>query len=290
MYRSLRFTVPLDVADDVSTLLFELGAEGVEVLEPWMLREPGAAPVPDGRARLTAYASPEAWSPQWIEALEGAAGERPEVVVDTVPDKDWNEVWKAHFSPIEVSSRLWVCPSWRLGETPPGARVLVLDPGMAFGTGTHATTALCMRAIDRVLDRRPGLDVLDVGTGSGILGIAAKILGAGRVVGTDNDRAAVGVAKENSALNKVALELSDDTLDAVRGGPFPLVVANIMSHTLIALAPLLVPHVAKGGTLLLSGILDFQADDVAAAYAATGLVESARELQGEWVLLSFERR
>ena len=289
MFRSLRFSVPLDVAEDVSTVLFELGAVGVEVLEPWMLREPGTEPVPDGRARLTAYASPEAWNPQWIDVLEEIAGERPEITVDTVPDKDWNEVWKAHFSPIEVSERLWVCPSWRLGETPPGARVLVLDPGMAFGTGTHATTALCMRAIDRVLATRPGLDVLDVGTGSGILAIAAKLLGAGRVVGTDNDKAAVGVAKENAELNEVALELSDDPLDKVRGGPFPLVVANIMSHTLIALAPLLVPHVAPKGTLLLSGILDFQADDVATAFAAAGLVEKSRELQGEWILLVFEK-
>jgi ribosomal protein L11 methyltransferase len=288
MYRSLSMLVPEDLADDTAALLIERGADGVEVEDQTVMLMPGKTRPPAGTARLIAYVSPEVLDPHLEEMLADFVGSAVEVESKPIPDQDWNEVWKSHFSPIEVSPRLWVCPSWRLGETPPGAKVLVLDPGMAFGTGTHATTSLCMHAIDAVLAKSPELDVLDVGTGSGILAIAAKLLGARRVVGTDNDPVAIRVAEENAALNQVELDLSTQTLHGVKG-PFPLVVANIMAGTLIELAPLLVRQVAPGGTLLLSGILDFQADEVAAAYAAAGLTESDRQAQAEWVLLQFTR-
>lgn len=286
MYRSVTVLVPEEAADDVAALLVERGADGVEVEDSTVRLMPGREPPPPGRARLIGYFSPENVDPSLGEAIGAFVGESISLEAQTLPSKDWNEVWKSHFAPIEISPRLWVCPSWRLGETPPGARTLVLDPGMAFGTGTHATTSLCLRALDHLLFRTPGLEVLDVGTGSGILAIAAKLLGAGRVVATDNDPVAVRVAEENAALNRVELELSTTGLDEVEGR-FAVVVANIMAHTLIELAPLLLARLAPGGRLLLSGILLDQADEVAAAFAGRGAREEQRNEDGEWVLLSF---
>jgi ribosomal protein L11 methyltransferase len=288
MYRSITAYVPEEMADDLSALLFDYGAEGVEVEDSSVKLMPGKEPPPAGKARLIGYFSPEGADAALRAALTEAVGEEVELVEQELPDKDWNEVWKSHFAPIEVSPRLWVCPSWRLGETPPEAKVLVLDPGMAFGTGTHATTSLCLEAIDEFLARRPGASVLDVGTGSGILAIAAKLLGAGRVIGTDNDIVAVRVARENATLNKVEVDLSTVGLNAVKG-PFQLVVANIMAQTLIDLAPSLAKQMEPGGELFLSGILDFQGDDVAEAFAENGLEGVSRREKGEWVLLHFKK-
>ncbi len=289
MYRAVSLLVPQEMADDVAALLVEHGADGVEVEDASVMLMPGKVPPPAGEARLIAYCSPEALAPGVERALEEFVGARVPMDSQVLPDRDWNEVWKSHFAPVEVSERLWVCPSWRLGETPPEATVLVLDPGMAFGTGTHATTALCLREIDRRLANRPGLALLDVGTGSGILGIAARLLGAGRVVGVDSDPVAVRVARENAGRNDVELELSNSPLDRV-AGPFPLVVANIMASTLVEMAPELSRQVAQGGELLLSGVLDFQVDEVERAFVARGLEPAGREAQGEWVLLAFARK
>lgn len=288
MFRSITLLVPEAFADDAAALLIERGADGVEVEDSSLRPMPGREPLPAGKARLTGFYSPESVDPYLAEAIEDLTEERPEPVEAPIPDKDWNEVWMSHFAPIEVSPRLWVCPSWRLDEAPKSARVLVLDPGMAFGTGTHATTSLCLEALDQLLAVRPGADVLDVGTGSGILAIAAKLLGAGRVIGTDNDPVAVKVALENTAINKVELELSEAALEAVPG-TFPIVVANIMAETLIPMAPVLASKLAPGGALFLSGILDFQADDVERAYVAQGLTAAPRGERGEWVLLQFAR-
>jgi ribosomal protein L11 methyltransferase len=288
MYKSLSVLVPEALADDAAALLIERGADGVEVEDTTVLKMPGREPLPAGRARLTGYFSPEGLDPALAEFLEELTGEVPAISETPVPDKDWNEVWKSHFVPIEVSPRLWVCPSWRLDEAPKSAKVLVLDPGMAFGTGTHATTSLCMEALDGLLAARPGVDVLDVGTGSGILAIACKLLGAARVVGTDNDPVAIKVALENAEINRVSLDLSTRPLGAVEG-TFPVVLANIMAETLLELGPQLVAKLAPGGALFLSGILDFQADDVERAYVGLGLSAGPRVVRGEWVLLTLTR-
>ena len=287
MYRSLTLLVPERVADDAAALLFEHGVDGVEVEDSSVTLMPGREKPPKGKARLIAYCSPEIQAQAIAAAVEALAG-KVDIDVAELPDKDWNEVWKSHFAPIEVSPRLWVCPSWRLGEAPADAKVLVLDPGMAFGTGTHATTSLCLVALDELLAEKPGLDVLDVGTGSGILAIAAKLLGAGHTVGTDNDPVAVRVARENAVLNKVELDFSTRDVAAVPGR-YTLVVANIMAHVLIDLSGPIVDKVLPGGQLLLSGILDFQGDDVARAFAENGMEGVARKERGEWVLLHFKK-
>jgi ribosomal protein L11 methyltransferase len=287
MYRALTILVPEELSDDASALLFEHGADGVQVEDSTIRLMPDRPPLPKGQARLVAYFSPEALDAALEPALGDLAGSPVQLQQEALPDRDWNEVWKSHFAPIEISPRLWVCPSWRLGETPASARVLVLDPGMAFGTGTHATTSLCMHEIDAWLSTHPNASVLDVGTGSGILAIAAKLLGAARVVGTDIDPVATRVAVENAALNKVELELKTGGLAGSE--QFQLVVANIMADALISMSAELIQRVAPGGRLLLSGILDFQASDVAAAFVSGGLPPPETATQGEWVLLRFSR-
>lgn len=288
MYRSLTMLVPEKLADDAAGLLIQTGVDGIEVEDSSVMLMPGREKPPAGQARLIAYCSPEIVDAKVQDVVSGLVGHPVEFTSELIPEKDWNEVWMSHFAPIEVSPRLWVCPSWRLGEAPEEAKVLVLDPGMAFGTGTHATTALCMVALDEILVNKPGLEVLDVGTGSGILAIAAKLLGAGRTVGTDNDPVAVQVARENVELNKVDVELSTRDVAAIPGR-FPLVVANIMANVLEDLSIALVDKIAPGGEILLSGILDFQAGQVEKVFNERGLVSVGRRTQDEWVLLHLSK-
>jgi ribosomal protein L11 methyltransferase len=183
-----------------------------------------------------------------------------------------------------------VRPSWIAAAPPPGMAEIVLDPGMAFGTGTHPTTSLCLAALSDLLAARPGARVLDVGTGSGLLAIAARKLGAAEVAGNDNDPVAVRVARENAALNGVELDLNERGVGGQRG-PFDLVLANILANTLVDLAPALAAQLAPGGVVLLSGILTPQEEEVRAAYLAAGLapLPGGDRRDGEWSLLAFTR-
>ena len=189
-----------------------------------------------------------------------------------------------------TSSVLSTRPSWISEPPPPGAVEVVLDPGMAFGTGGHPTTSLCLAALSDLLAARPGASVLDVGTGSGILAIAARKLGAGRVAANDDDPKAVEVARENAAANGADVEIAlapARTID----GTFDLVVANILANTLVALAPELAGKLAPGGVVLLSGILAPQEDEVRRAYVACGLspLAGGDRREGEWSLVALER-
>jgi ribosomal protein L11 methyltransferase len=209
-------------------------------------------------------------------------------VVD-VPDEDRGEGWKNDIRPHDLG-RVRVRPSWIVEPTPSGAVEVVLDPGMAFGTGSHATTSLCLAALSDVLGGRPGASVLDVGTGSGLLAIAARKLGAGRVAANDNDPVAVDVARENAERNGALLELTLDPVERIPG-TFDVVVANILANVLVELAPVLAAKVAPGGVLLLSGILGPQEDEVRRAQVAQGLVPvpGGDRRDGEWSLLALRR-
>jgi ribosomal protein L11 methyltransferase len=278
------FSVTLETAageaEERSLALWELGAAGVEVRDGEGTPMPGEAP-PPGRAVLVG------WFAGLAEAEEAAAvtGGR----LATVADQDWGEAWKKGLAPLSVG-RVFVRPSWIEAPPPPGAVEVILDPGMAFGTGTHPTTSLCLAGLSGLLDARPGASALDVGTGSGLLAIAAAKLGARPVVGIDNDPIAVEVARENAARNGVSIRLSADPLDRL-GGTFDLVLANILANTLVELAPALAARLAPGGVVLLSGILGPQEDEVRAAYLARGLcpVAGGDRRQGEWSLLALER-
>ena len=201
----------------------------------------------------------------------------------TVADTDWVRATQAQFPPTRISERLWIVPSWH--EPPdPHALAVRLDPGVAFGTGTHPTTRLCLRWLDANLLR--GSSVLDYGCGSGILAIAAAKLGAGRIVGTDIDPQALQAARANSAANEVVARYTDP--DSLGIGAWDIVLANILSNPLKLLAPALLARVAPGGSLVLSGVLDRQADEVIEAYrrADPALALTVWAADDGWVCLA----
>jgi ribosomal protein L11 methyltransferase len=227
--------------------------------EPGSIVKPGWA-----RSRVSALLSAEADVDAVLAACAAAIG-LPGVPVHTrekVEEQDWVRLTQSQFKPIRISDRLWIVPSWHAAPDP-RAIVLVLDPGMAFGTGSHPTTRLCLEWLEKAVT--PGCSVLDYGCGSGILGIAAARLGAADVLGVDIDPQAVAAARANAERNGVGARF-EDSAARIRG-QFDLVVANILSNPLKVLAPAICSHVRPGGRLALSGILSAQADDLIAAYA-----------------------
>jgi ribosomal protein L11 methyltransferase len=210
-----------------------------------------------------------------------------------VPDQDWVRLTQSQFAPVAIAPGFWIVPSWH--EPPADAQLSIrLDPGLAFGTGTHPTTRLCLRwlAAQAPMRARDWARVLDYGCGSGILAIAAAKLGAGSVTALDIDPAAVLATRENAARNGVAIAvaLPDEAAAEHRGaiGTYPLVLANILARPLELLAPLLAGHVAPGGWLVLSGILERQAEMLRAAYAPY-LTIDALEADDGWLLMGGRR-
>ena len=216
-----------------------------------------------------------------IAAATVAAGidDLPEIELEEVAEQDWVRLTQSQFDPIRVNDRLWIVPSWHVAPDPDAIN-LVLDPGLAFGTGSHPTTFLCLQWLTETL--RGDETVLDYGCGSGILAIAAARLGAASVLGVDIDRNALTSTRDNAGANKVALELrhSEDELQE----RFDIVVANILTNPLCVLAPLLVARIAPGGRIALSGVLASQAEQVIAAYAPLIALRVGAELDG-WVRL-----
>lgn len=187
--------------------------------------------------------------------------------IDTagVRDEDWQNNWRKYFQPIPVGERLLINPSWYTDTDPEGRAVLNIDPGLAFGTGKHETTRLCMEALERCI--RGGEQVLDVGCGSGILGIAAVLLGARSALGVDIDSTAVRTANENAAINHVADRFSaaeGDLVDKIHG-KYDLIVANIVADAIITLSDSIRDYLSEDGVYIVSGIIDTRADDVRAA-------------------------
>lgn len=227
----------------------------------------------------------------WAEALPGEPC--PEVEHELVADRDWEREWMDDFQPLRMGERLWIVPSW---HTPPDPEAvnLHLDPGLAFGTGTHPTTALCLAWLDAlaVSGELTSREVLDVGTGSGILAIAALKLGAAHATATDIDPQALTASRDNAERNAIdAARLAlcyPEQLEAERR--FPIVIANILAGPLVTLAPTLAGQVAPGGRLALSGILESQVRDVLDAYADQGLVMDEPSIREGWVRLTGRRR
>ncbi|MDD2914554.1 MAG: 50S ribosomal protein L11 methyltransferase [Gallionella sp.] len=186
----------------------------------------------------------------------------PEYRIETLADNDWVRLTQSQFEPIPISPRLWIVPTWHT-PSDPSAINIVLDPGLAFGTGSHPTTRLCLRWLDNNL--QGGEAVLDYGCGSGILAIAALKLGAARAVGVDVDSQAVLASRDNAAANRVENVLFYLPNDAPKAS-YDLVVANILTNPLRMLAPLLANATRQGGQIVLSGILEEQAQDVMSIY------------------------
>ena len=213
-----------------------------------------------------------------------------ELEVAVVHEADWAHAWKAHFPVLRIGRRLIIRPTWRRHRRRPDDVVLALDPGMAFGTGLHPTTRLCLAGIEAWADAGlfPGARVLDVGCGSGILMIAAGLFGAAELVGIDTDPIAVEASSANAARNHLTVDVRSGSLPS-RSSPFDLVVANLIASLLVALADDLRAELRPGGRLLASGIFIDREGDVLAAFEAAGLHSGRRTAEGEWVALEFER-
>lgn len=270
---------------------FELTDEGlgarIDLSRPAIVRAYLAARDPAAAERAVA---------ETTEALGHlqAFGLRPmgELRTRVVDEADWAEAWKSHFPVLRVGRRVVIRPTWRRHRRRPDDVVLALDPGMAFGTGLHPTTRLCLAAIESLADR--GLlaeaDVLDVGCGSGILAIAAVRLGAANALGLDTDPIAIEATVANARRNRLRRRIvaSVGSLPA-DGGPYDVVLANLIAGVLVPLAPLLHEALAAGGALLASGIFVDREVDVRSAFEAAGLEIVSRIAEGEWVALEARR-
>jgi ribosomal protein L11 methyltransferase len=279
----------------LSDALLEAGALAVDVQdaaagtneERPIFAEPGEAPAAGWRNnRVGALFAADADLYAAVPGALAAAGLPATMAfsVERVEDTDWVRLTQSQFHPMQITDRLWVVPSW---HTPPdpAAINIALDPGVAFGTGAHPTTRLCLRWLAETVT--PEVDVLDYGCGSGILAIAAMKLGAARACGVDIDPQAVLAAQQNAQQNGVQLTLATAEQDIA--GPAQIVVANILANPLTVLAPLLARLTRSGGQIALSGILVEQADAVLAAYASQFEMVRAAADEG-WVLLTGRRR
>ena len=293
-FLAVRFDTDAAQADRWSDALIDAGALSVDVSDP-AAGTPNESPVygePGGPAAAF-------WALSRVEALfaedadvdaalvaAARALDAPMPLHETraVADQDWVRLTQSQFGPIAIGEKFWIVPTW---SEPPEADALVLrlDPGLAFGTGSHATTHLCLAWLRETLV--PGERVLDYGCGSGILAIAAAKLGARDVAGTDIDPQALVASRANATLNGVAATfVAPDSLPASASD---VVVANILAHPLILLAPALAARTRPGGRIALSGILESQADEVAAAYARWFTLAAGRLLDG-WILITGTRR
>ncbi len=286
-WQQLALRLPGTEAEAIQQQLEEAGALSVTWLDaedqPLLEPAPGEQPVWDEVILKGLFEAEKD-----LNALRPALEARPGVQwlgVETVHNQAWERAWMDQFQPMRFGRRLWIVPSSH--AVPEAAEVVLhLDPGLAFGTGTHATTALCLRW----LDAHPpeGMKVLDYGCGSGVLALAALLLGAEQATGVDIDPQALEASLENARRNGLQDRLTVHTPENQPAGDYPLVLANILAGPLCALAETLATRVATGGTLVLSGILADQADTVRNAYAPH-LRFQHQENQDDWVRLVFAR-
>lgn len=207
-------------------------------------------------------------------------------------DDDWADRWKEHFKPLRVGKHFLICPTWEQPHATAGDRVILIDPGRAFGTGHHETTRLCLEWLEESVHEFKNMErksLLDVGTGSGILAMASALLGFEPVLGIDNDPEAIEVAAENLELNHLShkIQLEVTTVADVKER-YSVVISNIQSIPLIEMASAMVRRVEPSGRLVLSGILVEQKADVQAAYEQAGMKLTRSRTDGEWCLLAFE--
>ncbi|MBI5329642.1 MAG: 50S ribosomal protein L11 methyltransferase [Betaproteobacteria bacterium] len=283
---SLKLAATQDEAEALSDRLMEAGALSVSIED----RDAGSeAEAPQfGEPGL---ADPKAWDRNWVVALLEAGSDVPALLTriglngerehqcERIEDQDWVRLTQSQFDPIRISQRLWIVPSWHIAPDPT-AICIELDPGLAFGTGSHPTTRLCLQWLEANV--QGGERLLDYGCGSGILAIAARKLGAGRVTGADLDPQAVTAARDNAGRNHTEADfhLPND----LAPGQYDILVANILTNPLKALMPLLAARVKTGGRIALSGILAAQADEVMRLYGQSFTMRLWQEEEG-WVCL-----
>ena len=290
-WQSVSFLTDASHAESLCDALLDAGALAASIedadagtaAEKPQFGEPGSVNSPGwDHSRVVALLEAEADVAALLAASCSAVGldSVPAWTVETVAEQNWVQLTQAQFDPIQVSERLWIVPSWH--DAPdPAAVNLILDPGMAFGTGSHPTTRLCLEWLEQNVSA--GCSVLDYGCGSGILAIAAARLGAGAVAGVDIDPQAVEAAQANAERNGVTAHFADSTVPVA--GEYDLVVANILANPLRVLAPAICAHVRSGGRLALSGILREQADEIMAIYSHWMPMQVAG-VREDWVCLA----
>lgn len=283
-------TVTPELADLAASVLEDYGHQGVSVsrddIQPdhW---DEGELPEPSAmiiRAYMVADDRAESARAQLDIAL--AARGLPLASYALVDDEDWAEAWKSHYHTTRIGRRIVIRPQWETYDPEPDDLVISLDPGMAFGTGTHATTRLCLMSLEDLM--QPGLSVLDLGCGSGILAIAAAKLGASHILALDIDPMAAQITAENAAINGVSdtIIAQQGSLDTVRGSArrFDLLLANILARIIIEMCGQGLGDVVRpGGKAIFSGIINEQVEDVRAALTQAGYTVTFVRVEGDWV-------
>ncbi len=300
-------SVNREAVEAVSAILMDAGAAGVAIDDPRALLECSLQPGswdyvelpensdPNGEVIVKAWLQQSDWAAETVIQIQQAVRRLPEygleagsclVKSEIVLDNDWATAWKAYYKPLRVGKRLLIRPVWQAVEPTPGELEIALDPGLAFGTGTHPTTRLCLQLLEDYL--QPGCSFLDVGCGSGILTIAAALLGAGSLIAVDLDEQAVTSTKDNLKLNQLSEKVTvihGNLTDQVRQ-PVALITANIVANAIIAMLPDLQRVLLPGGVLLASGIITGRQEDVAAAIRASQLTLLEIRQEGEWIAMA----
>jgi ribosomal protein L11 methyltransferase len=305
----LRIDADPEAVEAVSEILSRVAGSGVAVEQPYTTEQEGLAAVPIAGAPVTIRAYVPALDARAADAAVAgtrerlghltAFGLRPigDLQVSTVHEEDWASAWKEHFPVLRIGSSIVIKPTWRDYEPAPDDVVVALDPGMAFGTGLHPTTRLCLAGLERwgASGLVRGAAVLDVGSGSGILAVTAGLLGAGLVTAIDTDPLATEATRENARRNGVSVVTRTGSLPTA-GGPFDLVLANLVAGLLVELASALASALrpgdgspGSGGRLLASGIFVDREPEVRRAFAAAGLRLLGRHQETDWVALDVER-
>lgn len=302
-YRELVFTVPAEIAEPFGDALLELGALSVTVEddaaggydENPLYGEPGLSPEVQAwdRSSVTALFNPEIdgsaaehFIPELLSSLKVAGFHLPTPQERIVEDQDWVRLTQSQFAPIQIGERIWVVPSWHEAPIDPNAICLAVDPGLAFGTGSHPTTHLCLLWLEQN-SQLQNQSLLDYGCGSGILAIAAAKLGCSPVVGTDIDPQAMVAASSNAEINHTTIRFvlpNAGEPELAAQTKYDIVMANILANPLQVLAPALVNKMRVGGKIVLSGVLARQAEEVIATYSQWLTLAVWKESDG-WVCL-----
>lgn len=305
---SMKIYLPSEEIDALVEELMGVGIRGFAIEDPYEFEEfletsvyydyieDDVMRLKESPANVTIYLPANAQGADMLEQAKGIALARgAEYALENLREEDWANNWKQYFKPVAIGEKILVKPSW---EAVPegmdaGRSVLEIDPSSSFGTGTHETTRLCMEELEKAVE--PGAKVLDMGCGSGILGVSAMLLGAGSVVGVDIEEDSIRVSRENAERNGIPAErftlrrgnvLQDVALrETIRDG-YDVVVANIVADVVIAMCPLFREYLKESGTLITSGIITERLEDVKAAVLAAGFVIKKISEKGEWAAIT----
>ena len=273
-------------SEQLSDLLSQAGAAAVTMQDahddPIFEPPPGSTPLWK-ELLLTGLFEADADMDAVLQLIENQFGELPSYTLNPLEDKDWTRAWMDNFKPMQFGKRVWICPSWHTPPAPDAVNIM-LDPGLAFGTGTHPTTSLCLQWLDQHFNEP--VEVIDYGCGSGILGIAANLLGSQQVYAVDLDPQALLSTRSNAEKNQVQDKIKTFSVTEFNRQhqqlQCPLLLANILAGPLVELSEMLASHVSPGGKIVLSGILAEQAEKVSKTYQQWFTIDEIRQVD-DWI-------